>query len=246
MAASSASACSGERTLCAQLCTVVHAGAQRFGDAEHARAVAVLRRHELAQAVAHREIAELVDVGADERPEQAGPQMPVRVDEARHADHAAAVDDLRLRRIDLRPRPRRSRRRAHARRRSRDRRSWGPWSARWRRGSRTRRAAAASRRALCGSRGRRLREARPMRRSEQRAQRGRALEHRAPAHRLRASSSTSLTVSCSLARQHSADARRLASDGRSLAAPTPAISPWRAAPSPRPARRARPWRGRAP
>ena len=101
MAASSASACSGERTLCAQLCTVVTPALSASASAEPHAAIAVFGRHEPAEPVADREISDRGNVGAHERPEQAGPQVPVRVDEARHADHAAAVDDLRLRRIDL-------------------------------------------------------------------------------------------------------------------------------------------------
>src|SRR5262249_22295494 len=41
------------------------------------------------------EVAALRIVDPDERPARGGPQVPVRVDEPRHADHAAAVERLR-------------------------------------------------------------------------------------------------------------------------------------------------------
>ena len=165
---------------------VVHrcaAGAQRLGGAEDDGAVAVLRRHELAQAVAHREIAELVDVGPDERPEQAGPEMPMGVDEARHADHAAAFDDLRLRRVDLR-RDRDDRAVAHMHVAGREIVDLGVHGQHG--GAADHELAARRQRcagAFCGPRRRRLRE-QSMRRSKQRTQRGGALEDRPPAHRM--------------------------------------------------------------
>ena len=164
---------------------VVHrraAGTQRLGGAEDDGAVAVLRRHELTQAVAHRKVAELVDIGADERPEQAGPEMPVGVDEARHADHAAAFDDLRLRRIDL-GRDRDDRTVAHmhvAGREIVDLRVHGQHGGAADDELATRRQRRG--RPLRRSRGRLLRECH-MRRGEQHTQRGCALEDPPPAHR---------------------------------------------------------------
>jgi len=75
-------------------------GAQRFGYAEHDAAVAVLRREELPQAVAHGEVTQRVDIGPDKGPKQTCPKVPVRVHEARHADHAAALHDLSIRQLD--------------------------------------------------------------------------------------------------------------------------------------------------
>ena len=82
---------------------VVHggdAGAERLGEAEPHAAIAVLRRVVRAEARGDGEISVARIVGAYDRPQHAGPQVPVRVDEAGHADHAAPVDDLGARRSD--------------------------------------------------------------------------------------------------------------------------------------------------
>src|SRR5262249_9175026 len=72
----------------------------RFGYAEHDAAIAVLRREELPQTVAHGEVTDFVDIGPDKRPEETCPKVPMRVDEARHTDHAAALHDLNVRQVD--------------------------------------------------------------------------------------------------------------------------------------------------
>ena len=106
-----------------------HARAEGFGDAEPDAAVAVLGHHELAQPIAHREVADRIDIGAHERTEERRPQVPVRVDDARHADHAVCVDRSRPR---IEPRPDRDDRAvAHMHVAAREiARCWDPWSAR--------------------------------------------------------------------------------------------------------------------
>ena len=48
-----------------------------------------------------REISFLRIVGTDDQPQRGAPQMPMRIDEARHDDHVAAVDHLRAGSIDV-------------------------------------------------------------------------------------------------------------------------------------------------
>jgi hypothetical protein len=82
---------------------VVHggdAGAQRLREPKPDAAIAVLGRHVHAKPRRDGEVAALADIAAHVRTQQTGPQVPVRVDEARHADDAAAVDDLCIVGID--------------------------------------------------------------------------------------------------------------------------------------------------
>ena len=71
-----------------------YTGAQRFGEPEHHAAITVLRREQLAQPVADRKVAKLIEVGPHERSQQACPEMPVGVDKPGHADHARAIQHL--------------------------------------------------------------------------------------------------------------------------------------------------------
>jgi hypothetical protein len=82
---------------------VVHGGdtgAQGLGEAEPDAAVAVVAHHQRPEPRGDGEVAALGHVGPDVGAEQAGPEVPVGVDEARHADRAAGVDDLRTARIE--------------------------------------------------------------------------------------------------------------------------------------------------
>jgi len=83
---------------------VVHGGdarQQAFGNAEPHADIGVLRRAKTADAQAGREVTLLGIVGTDDQPQRGAPQMPMRVDEARHYDHVAAVDHLRIGSIDV-------------------------------------------------------------------------------------------------------------------------------------------------
>jgi hypothetical protein len=71
-----------------------HAGAQRLGDAEPDADIGILRRHVLPEAGGDRENAQLADIRSDKGPQHADPQVPVGIDEARHADQAATVDHV--------------------------------------------------------------------------------------------------------------------------------------------------------
>ncbi len=74
------------------------AGADRLGDAQPHALIAVFRRVVLADREGDREIGALGVVDAPQRAQEAGPEVPMRVDEAGHADRALAVDDLCARR----------------------------------------------------------------------------------------------------------------------------------------------------
>src|SRR5262249_34493257 len=67
-------------------------GAQALGESEPDAPIAVFGHEVEAEAVRHRKVAALGVVHADHRPAYAGPQMPVRIDEAGHADHVAGID----------------------------------------------------------------------------------------------------------------------------------------------------------
>ena len=75
--------------------------AQRLGQPQPHAGVMIARRKMAAQRVGHRKVTALGIVNAHHRAQQTGPQMPVRLDKTRHADHTRAVDHRRRRCGDI-------------------------------------------------------------------------------------------------------------------------------------------------
>jgi hypothetical protein len=77
------------------------AGGDRVDGGEADGAIIVFGLHQRTEAGRYREVAERRNVRTDERSERGGPHVEMRIDEAGHADHAGAIDDLSRWRFDL-------------------------------------------------------------------------------------------------------------------------------------------------